>query len=567
MVQVLCGFVLWFCFVVCFYAEKLFYHGVMTHWRYLLILILVWAGIFLPRLGDLELRGEEGRRILPGLTMIEDGEWAMPKVGGKDYLRKPPLINWMAAGGVLVTGEQDEWSVRFPTVLTVLLFAWGMYGGAVRLLGSHGAFMCAIFSLTNISLLEKGRLTEIEGVYIALTGLALAAWLNGFMKKSMWSAWLGACPFLGLGMLAKGPVHLLFFYGAVIAICWFLPTESSLGRRWRPLYHGAHWIALAVAAGICALWLVPHLQMIPSTTDAGEVWTKQLTGRLDISEIRWGDWLENFPRGVINFFPWALLLIPVYWLSPPEGIRTEPLKLACYKGLRAGTAITFLLVLMIPESNNRYVMPLIPMAAVLVAMVLVYPFSESWKRMVQGIWSRSIQVLACVIGVGALVAPFLHLSLLSVWLTALLVLAGAVFLFLLFRGEQGKKNQTFLRLTCASAAVFLLVFSIYFSTAMPILVKLNHLQKDADVINRTVPAHNTIHVYDPGFQDLFFYVKPHLEYVTTKQDMPENIEYFLLRELHVPGFRSRKELKNGKLIATVPDLDKKPMLLYRVTPQ
>ena len=34
----------------------------------LLITVLVWAAIYLPALGSLEIKGEEGRRMLPGIT-------------------------------------------------------------------------------------------------------------------------------------------------------------------------------------------------------------------------------------------------------------------------------------------------------------------------------------------------------------------------------------------------------------------------------------------------------------------------------------------------------------------
>ena len=37
------------------------------------IVLLCWAAIYLPALGSLEIKGEEGRRILPAVTMLETG--------------------------------------------------------------------------------------------------------------------------------------------------------------------------------------------------------------------------------------------------------------------------------------------------------------------------------------------------------------------------------------------------------------------------------------------------------------------------------------------------------------
>ncbi len=59
------------------------------------IVLLVWAAIYLPGLGSLEIKGEEGRRILPAVTMLQTGNYLVPYVGSEPYFRKPPLVNWI----------------------------------------------------------------------------------------------------------------------------------------------------------------------------------------------------------------------------------------------------------------------------------------------------------------------------------------------------------------------------------------------------------------------------------------------------------------------------------------
>src|SRR5688572_25671825 len=44
------------------------------------LVVLCWAAIYLPGLGALEIKGEEGRRILPAVTMIESGNYLVPQV-------------------------------------------------------------------------------------------------------------------------------------------------------------------------------------------------------------------------------------------------------------------------------------------------------------------------------------------------------------------------------------------------------------------------------------------------------------------------------------------------------
>src|SRR5438105_14242374 len=86
----------------------------------------------------------------------------------------------------------------------------------------------------NIGIVEKGRLIEIEALYVSLCALAIIFWLSFWeQKKSAWLTWTVPFVFLGLGWLAKGPVHLLFFYGVVVAVIW-------KQRKLRALLHPAH---------------------------------------------------------------------------------------------------------------------------------------------------------------------------------------------------------------------------------------------------------------------------------------------------------------------------------------
>src|SRR6266446_1771499 len=185
----------------------------MISWsRGLLIVLLVWAAIYLPALGSLAIKGEEGRRILPAVRMIETGEYIVPRVGSTAYFRKPPLVNWLVALSFKVFGVRNEWAARLPSALSVLAVAIAFVTVARVSLGSSGSTIAALIWLTNIGIIEKGRLIEIEGLYVSLSGLAIIFWLSFFLqKKSPWLTWLSASVFLGLGLLAKGPTHLIFF--------------------------------------------------------------------------------------------------------------------------------------------------------------------------------------------------------------------------------------------------------------------------------------------------------------------------------------------------------------------
>src|SRR5438874_1185845 len=120
--------------------------------------IVCWAAIYLPGLGSLEIKGEEGRRILPAVTMLETGNYLVPQVGSEPYFRKPPLVNWLVAASFKLTGIRNEWTARLPSVLCVLLVGLGFLTVARSSLGPNGSLFAALIWLANAGMIEKGRL-------------------------------------------------------------------------------------------------------------------------------------------------------------------------------------------------------------------------------------------------------------------------------------------------------------------------------------------------------------------------------------------------------------------------
>src|SRR5213595_3708314 len=223
-------------------------HPMNLRLRPVLVILLVWAVIYLPALGSLAIKGEEGRRILPAIGMLKSGNYIVPEVGGNPYFRKPPLVNWLVAASFRIFGVRNEWTARLPSAVAVLAVAIAFVTVARASLSPRGSIIAALIWMTNIGMIEKGRLIEIEALYISLCGLAIIFWLSFWdQKKSPWLIWTPASVFLGIGLLAKGPTHLVFFYGIVV-------TVLAYSKDWRLLVHPAHFLALAVMLGIAAAW-------------------------------------------------------------------------------------------------------------------------------------------------------------------------------------------------------------------------------------------------------------------------------------------------------------------------
>ena len=351
---------------------------------------LVWAVIYLPALGSIAIKGEEGRRILPAVRMLETGDYIVPQVGSSPYYRKPPLVNWLVAASFKIFGVRNEWTARLPSALSVLAVAIAFVTVARASLGARGSILAAMIWLTNIGIIEKGRLIEIEGLYVSLCGLAIIFWLSSFLqRKSPWLIWLPASVFLGLGLLAKGPTSLVFFYGIVIAVV-------AHRKGWRILVHPAHFVGLVIMIGIAAAWAIPFVYSTTSQV-AIEKWSGQYTGRLKGSDFKFVDWIQNIPRALIYFLPW-LLLFPFARFSKLQ----EQSERRLARALSWGIAVPFLAINLIPGALARYSMPAIVPASWLLGMICAgnaLQFPRLWVRD-ERVWTK---IIAAFVGVGLVI--------------------------------------------------------------------------------------------------------------------------------------------------------------------
>jgi 4-amino-4-deoxy-L-arabinose transferase-like glycosyltransferase len=353
------------------------------------VVLLVWAVIYLPALGSIAIKGEEGRRILPAIGMLKSGNYVVPEVGGNPYFRKPPLVNWLVAASFRIFGVRNEWTARLPSAVAVLAVAIAFVTVARGSLGPRGSIVAALIWMTNIGLIEKGRLIEIEALYISLCGLAIIFWLS-FLGKSPWLIWIPASIFLGLGLLAKGPTHLIFFYAIVFAVLWQM-------KKWRLLIHPAHFAGLAIMLGIFAAWAIPFLHST-TTHVAATKWSNQFTGRLQGIDFKFVTWIQNIPRSLIYFLPWVLLF-PFVRLSKFHEYAERRLAHA----LAWGIAVPFLAINLVPGALPRYSMPVIAPASWLLAMsyaghALVWPGERDVAS--QRTWAK---IVALFVGVGLVV--------------------------------------------------------------------------------------------------------------------------------------------------------------------
>jgi 4-amino-4-deoxy-L-arabinose transferase-like glycosyltransferase len=569
----------------------------------LVVIALIWAGIYLPGLGSVELKHEEPRRALPAVHMVASGDWMVPRVGSVPYLRKPPFLNWLIAAGFELSGGRSEWAVRLPSALATLALALAIviFGGGW--LGSQGGFIAAVFFLTNLAIIESGRLAELEAVYIAVSGIALVIWLCRWQAgHTGWGLWFWPATFLALGLLTKGPTHLIFFYGVLIPVL-------AYARELRVLLQPSHWFALLLMVAIFSAWAIPCSLAVGQHDpwSVWQFWIRQITSRASETEaFRLQIWLLNFPQTLKNFLPWTPLL-PLLWLKPqqPAADRSR----ALFKGARLGMVITCLLMCLLPNGSPRYIYPLFVVPCLLVAQVLVEHRHDPGISLSLRIWHWVNALLLGVAGAVVLAIPFFagfNLASLIAWIVGIAIgLCGYIIwrypatvpgalarspassasapadpgdrsfsdFGMAFPIKPARSGATSdepvasraMKEAITTAIVFVLAMMTYGSAIVP---RVNALTKDgprevAAEIRQFVPSGAVLWVQEDPYRPFWYYLEPEARYFRSLAEVPDDARYFLLPEGSATAFMQDPRWKGDQLkrLKEVSDNEKKKFVV------
>jgi 4-amino-4-deoxy-L-arabinose transferase-like glycosyltransferase len=519
----------------------------LTRIRAGILITLIWAGIYLPGLGSVQLEHEEPRRALPALHMLASGDWLVPRVGSEPYLRKPPLLNWAIALSCKLAGGPREWAVRLPSVLATLALALTIViVSGQAWLGVDGGSLAAIFFLVNFTMIETGRLAELEALYIAFTGIGLLLWMAAWMRgASPWLLWLLPGPFLALGMLTKGPTHLIFYYGVVVAVLAF-------GRKLRLFLHPAHWIALVLIIGLLGCWAVPCSLAVNSHNPMGvwRFWWGQLASRASTGSeehFRLGTWLLNGPQTLKNFLPWTLLL-PLLWRKNViaelrNGSGRNPREYALFCGARWGMVATCLLMVLLPKGSPRYIYPLIVVPCLLLAHMLTMDQSRKCPAWLPPIWERVNFSLLIVMTLSVPAIPFFSLSHHGIYFVLALLGAGATWgLFLSGKAQQmgvgGISTAALVRCALISAGITALAMIEFTAVVRPRIDLANNRRARplANAILEAIPPAAEIWIMEESYRPFWYYLEPRARYFIRAAELPPGADYFLIPAARTNAF-------------------------------
>lgn len=250
---------------------------------------------------------DEGRNAEVAREMAVSGDWVLPHLNGLPYLDKPVLYFAMGAASISVLGA-NEFAARLPGFLAALgtavlvgLFArrrWGADAGRVAGLATLAAPLPMAFSrivimdstltfLVVASLLAFHR--AVERRRAAREAGETGGWFRGWGAYSL-IAWA----LIGVGILAKGPVALLF------PVLIILPYAIWRRQPWAFL----HPVGPVVMVAIVAPWLWAVTREVPDLVRY--VIDTEIVARVSSDAlIRTKPWWYYGPMLLIGGAPWT----------------------------------------------------------------------------------------------------------------------------------------------------------------------------------------------------------------------------------------------------------------------
>lgn len=527
-----------------------------------LLVLAIWAGIYLPGLGKMEIQGNEPKRVLPAIAMLETGNWITPELAGEQYYKKPPLINWIIATSFLIAGNQSELAARLPSAISVLCFGLLLVLMPSGWLRHEGKLISAIVFLTSVGIIDRGRLIEIDALYASITGMAVVTWLNmRSLHYSRWLMWPLVGFILGLGLLLKGPIILMFFY---LAILFILYHEKKL----KELLGLQHLTGIIVMLTIFISWSLTAYKVKPLNVETGKqeamsgVWISDVLDciigmdKLDIS-----GWAMNLIQALAYFLPWLLfypcLKMKKYMDEIPE--ETKIMLNSLFMAIATG----FILVGLMPGTRSRYFAPLLSLSAIMVGLLLS---NINLKETARSIWKNILLVLSVFsflsLAAGLVLVNMRHiakvLDILKVRTKSPLALpesievcgAAAITIAILCLIYYSRRKSSETSILSALTGLLITVFIFQLSTfALPVINQFEIKRPVGIKINNSLPPKETVYLFDFGitnYQSFLYYIRPPVKYIFRDEEITDNVKYVLFnadfyrRKLHEPGIFTRK---------------------------
>ncbi len=328
--------------------------------------------------------------------MLQRRDWVTLHVNGVRYLEKAPLLYWLVAISYRLFGI-NQFAVRVPTALAVVLLAWMMYAYGRWAYSARAGWYAAAISASCVGMFLFTRIMIPEAWLTLFCTVAHYCFGRAFFGSDREKRlYYGCYAAMALAVLTKGLIGMVFI---LAPICGFflLPQCFAEGRHLR-LYSG-----LAVFLAIAAPW---HL--LAGWRNAHFFWfyfiNEHVLRFLGLREPKDYNKVPFFSYWLLHLawlFPWSVALVR----HLPHGLRPAVLRTAdrqalitLYLWLWAGSILLFF---SLSTSQEYYTFPAYAPLALLLGLACAaaeeHASASRYWQWAQGVLAGIAVILAALL--------------------------------------------------------------------------------------------------------------------------------------------------------------------------
>ena len=338
------------------------------------ILILVTLYIcYFSHLGVIGFVGpDEPRYAWIARDMAETGEWITPRLYGKPWFEKPPLLYWGGAIFFKILGPgHPEVAARLPSAISALLATLALAWLAWRTYGEECARWLLLLLPTCVGMIGFSRAAATDMPFTGMLTIAMVCATvalglvenenTPILPRTPWPALLLFGFFLGLAVLAKGPAAIILSGGA--ALLWAIFTN-----RWHDAFRLLHPAAIIAFCVTALPWYILCAQRNPDFFRIFIIehnFKRYLTPEFQHVQPFW----YYVPILLIAFVPWSLLLLVAAGKGVSRFYRTH--RISPLASLFVSWIVFSLLFFSASKSKlPGYILPTVPAIGLLFSRIL-----------------------------------------------------------------------------------------------------------------------------------------------------------------------------------------------------
>lgn len=358
-------------------------------WSFAFITILFLVATFWANNDVLFVDIMESRNIITAREMVYDGNWVMTTMNGEPRLEKPPLPTWIAAVSEMTSPGDIALQRAWAGVAAMLLVVFFHKLGKVLFGDRRVAVVSSLVLCTSYSMVLMGRTASWD------------IWCHCFMlgaiwqmvvalrdtNTTRWGSWIMAGVLTGLSVMSKGPVSLFALFLPFLIAYGIFCREKRGKLKSKSI--AAPVVVMTIIALVVGGWWYLYVYLENAAQTAAVV-AKESGSWVNRNVRPWYYYSTFFAEtGVWALMTLTALLVPV-WSKRMARPRPYLFSLAWM------IAIVVILSLM-PEKKNRYLLPMLIPAAYTVGAVL-WQMYESLKN---NAWGEKDKLVSRIFNVNA----------------------------------------------------------------------------------------------------------------------------------------------------------------------